>query len=76
MIRQQGTLLDLFVENGSTMGRIHTDSGSIMTVSLLLIMNARVGDRLVVESGIALTRLSPSSSEELLDVSGDTRQGG
>lgn len=74
MNRRTGTLVEIFVEEASTMGKIRNDDGTTAIVSLVLIMNARVGDRLLSEGAIALSRRGSSTLEEHLNVFGDTGQ--
>ncbi len=51
-----GEILEIFVKEGSTIARVRVD-GSIMLVPLLLLMNAQVGDQVIIDAGIALTRV-------------------
>lgn len=51
-----GEIREIFVLDGSTCARVLVD-GSYITVPIFLLMNARVDDQIVVDAGIAITRI-------------------
>ena len=56
-----GEIVEIYLQEGSTTANVRVD-GSFIAVPLLLLMNARVGDHILIDSGIALSRLSYQSS--------------
>jgi len=58
-----GEIVEIYLENGSTTAKVRVD-GSYITVPLLLLMNARVGDHLRIDAGIALSLVSYHRVEE------------
>lgn len=59
MKRETGELLDIFIEDGATVGRVLLN-GSIVRVSLVLLTDAHVGDTVSVSGGLAVSRIQPS----------------
>jgi hydrogenase maturation factor len=51
-----GEIIEIYLEEGSTTAKVRVDD-SIITVPLLLLMNARVGDHILVDAGIALSHV-------------------
>ncbi len=49
-----GVLEELYIENGTTKGIVKTDNGN-RSVPLFFILNARAGDTVVIDAGIATT---------------------
>ena len=54
--RLKGKITEIFVLDGSTCARVLVD-GSYITVPIFLLMNARVGDQIIVDAGIAITKI-------------------
>lgn len=50
----KGELIEIYIHDGSTAGKIRVD-GSTLHVPLLLLMNARVGDEVLVDAGVAIS---------------------
>ena len=66
MMRERGIILDIYVEDGIT--RAEVDLGrTTRNVFLTLLMNARVGDDVLVERDLALSVI-PKTSEVPLEV--------
>lgn len=62
----KGEILEIFIEDGSTLAKVLVD-GTTLRVPLLLLMNARVGDEVYIDSGIAVSRAAdkqPASRSE------------
>lgn len=64
-----GEIVEIFIKEGSTTAKVRVD-GSMMNVPLLLLMNARVGDHILIDSGIALSLVkyrskSPQTEEKI-----------
>jgi hypothetical protein len=53
-----GEILEIYIQGGTTMGMIRV-KGDIMDVPLMLVMDAKRGDRVVIESGIAVSSAHP-----------------
>ena len=56
-----GEIVEIYVNDGSTTAKVLVD-GALVTVPLLLLMNARVGDHILIDAGIALSRVEYHSS--------------
>jgi hydrogenase maturation factor len=52
-----GKIVEIYLEDGRTMGKVRV-GGAITNVALMLLMNAKVHDRVVVDSGIALSKIT------------------
>ena len=66
MMRERATIVDIYVEDGVT--RAEVDLGrTTRSVFLTLLMNARVGDDILVERDLALS-LMPRTSEVPMEV--------
>jgi hydrogenase maturation factor len=59
-----GKIVDIFIEDGRAVGKVRV-GGAITNVSLMLLMNAKVHDRVVIESGIALSKVD--EEKEFID---------
>jgi hypothetical protein len=53
-----GEILEIYIQGGTTMGMIRV-KGDITDVPLMLVMDAKRGDRVVIESGIAVSSAHP-----------------
>jgi hydrogenase maturation factor len=58
-----GEIVDTYDENGITMGKIRVGA-AYLRVSLMLVEGARIGDRVLIESGVAIARASTHSTVE------------
>jgi hydrogenase maturation factor len=58
-----GEIVEIYLKDGSTTAKVRVD-GSYITVPLLLLMNARVGDHVLIDAGIALSRVNYHRVEE------------
>jgi len=54
--RMNGEIVEIYIRDGSTLAKVRVD-GSYFHVPLLLLMNARVGDHVIIDAGIALNRI-------------------
>jgi hypothetical protein len=53
-----GEILEIYIQGGTTMGMIRV-KGDLVDVPLMLIMDAKKGDRVVIESGMAVSSVHP-----------------
>ncbi len=53
-----GEILEIYIQGGPTMGMVRVKE-DIVDVPLMLIMDAKKGDRVIVESGIAVASAHP-----------------
>ena len=72
-----GNVKEIYVEDGVTFARVSV-SGALIRVPLTLVMNVRTGDSLLIDSGVAISRIDKLSPDELQNkgyahVSGDSR---
>jgi hydrogenase maturation factor len=49
-----GQLVEIFVADGTTMGKVSV-RGAYVKVPLTFLMSAKVGDTVVIESGVAIS---------------------
>ena len=61
--RLKGEITEIFVEEGSTRAKVLVD-GSYLNVPIFLLMNARVGDQIIIDDGIALSKIDPRSKRK------------
>ncbi len=54
--RMKGEITEIYIRDGSTLAKVRVD-GSYLHVPLLLLMNARVGDHVVIDAGIAISNV-------------------
>ncbi len=52
--RMKGEIVEILVKDGSTVAKVLVD-GSYLQVPLLLLMNAKVGDFVIIDAGIAIS---------------------
>ena len=67
-----GRIAEIFIEGGITRAKVSV-GGAIFKVAMMLLMDARVGDRVMVESGVAISKVDSSEEEETSHVSGNPR---
>jgi len=58
-----GEISEIYIENGTAKASIRAGK-QLLPVSLFLLLNARVGDMVEVESNIAVGRLEPMSTDQ------------
>jgi hydrogenase maturation factor len=58
-----GEVVEIYVEDGKSMGKVSVN-GAFAHVALMLLMDAKVGDTVLIDSGVALSRVE---TEELID---------
>jgi hydrogenase maturation factor len=51
-----GEIVEIYLQEGAVTAKVRLE-GSIITVPLLLLMNARIGDHVLIDAGIALSRV-------------------
>lgn len=66
-----GRITEIYVEGGTTRARVSA-GGAHYEVVMTLLMDARVGDDVVIDSGIALS-IVQASTQEAGHVFGDSR---
>ena len=66
-----GRIVEIYVEDGVTKAKVSV-SGAFTRVALTLLMNARVGDEILIESGVGISRLDISEGKETAHVFGDS----
>ncbi len=52
----KGEIVEILVKDGSTVAKVLVD-GSYLQVPLLLLMNAKVGDFVIIDAGIAISKV-------------------
>lgn len=52
-----GKIVEIFIEDGRAVGKVRV-GGAITNVPLMLLMNAKVHDHVVIQSGIALSKVN------------------
>ncbi|HTY37491.1 MAG TPA: HypC/HybG/HupF family hydrogenase formation chaperone [Bacteroidota bacterium] len=58
-----GIIEEIYVREGMAMGRINV-RGALMNVSLTFLMDARIGDTILVESGVAISKTQLQTASE------------
>ncbi len=58
-----GEIVNIYVEDGMTMAKIQV-RGAFYRVPLTFISEVKVGDRVLVESGVAIGKIENQSAEE------------
>jgi hydrogenase maturation factor len=51
----KGEIVEIYIEEGSTKGKIRV-GGAFMRVPLMFLYDGKVGDKVLIESGIAISR--------------------
>jgi hydrogenase maturation factor len=59
-----GQLEEIYVNDGMTMGKVSV-RGAFLKVPLTLLMSARVGDTIVIESGVAISKSEKEHASEI-----------
>lgn len=66
----QGTITEIYLEGGTTRGKVRV-GGAVIGVQLVLLMDARVGDEVLVDSGVAISRVEANQNSENMYVLGN-----
>jgi hydrogenase maturation factor len=59
-----GQIEEIYVQEGMTMGKINV-RGALVKVSLTFLMEAKVGDTILVESGVAISKTELEQTKEI-----------
>lgn len=58
-----GELAEIYIEEGTTMGKVRV-SGAFARVPLTFLMEAKVGDKILIESGVAISKVRTENLQE------------
>ena len=58
-----GEIVEIYLEDGTTMATVSV-SGALMRVALIFVPEAHVGDTILVESGVAISRVKQEEIRE------------
>ena len=58
-----GVVEEIYMQEGTTMGRVSI-KGATLRVPLVFLPDAVVGDTVLIESGVAISRVQPQNIEE------------
>ena len=58
-----GVVEEIYMQEGTTMGRVSI-KGATLRVPLMFLPDAVVGDTVLIESGVAISRVQPQNIEE------------
>lgn len=67
-----GEIIEIYIEDGTVMAKVRV-RGAYVRVPLLLLMDAKVGDRILIESGVAISKVEPPELTEDSHVPSDPR---
>ncbi len=67
-----GRITEIYVEGGTTRAKVSV-GGAQFRVVMTLLMDARVGDEILIDSGVAISRVESTVREETAYVFGDSR---
>jgi hydrogenase maturation factor len=59
-----GQIEEIYVHEGMTMGKINV-RGALLNVSLTFLMDAKVGDTILIESGVAISKTELEQTKEI-----------
>jgi hydrogenase maturation factor len=68
-----GEIVEIYVEEGVPWARVNV-GGVHLRTPLTLLPDARVGEGVLLESGVAISTVNSEKEKEETHVSGDTRQ--
>ncbi len=68
-----GEIREIYVQDGVTVAQVKV-KGAIVRASILFLPEAQVGDTVLVESGVAISKVDQQSKEEDRDVSRNPRK--
>ena len=60
----KGQIEEIFVSDGMTMGKVSV-RGAYLKVPLTFLMSAKVGDTIVIESGVAISKSEQEHTSEV-----------
>jgi hydrogenase maturation factor len=64
-----GEIREIYVKDGTTMARVNV-KGAVVHVPVIFLPDARVGDNVLIESGVAISIIQPEPQEENCHVPG------
>jgi hydrogenase maturation factor len=67
-----GKITEMYIEEGSTRAKVSV-GGAQFKVVMTLLMEARVGDEVFIDSGVAISRVNPVERKETSYVFGNSR---
>jgi hydrogenase maturation factor len=67
-----GRIVEIYIEGGTTKAKVNV-GGALFKVVMTLLMDARVGDNVLVDSGVALSTMQQIETKEVSNVLGDSR---
>jgi hydrogenase maturation factor len=67
-----GRITEIYIEGGTTKAKVSV-GGALFKVVMTLLMDARVGDEVLVDSGVALSTVQQIDTKEGSHVLGDSR---
>jgi len=59
-----GDIEEIYVEDGSAIARVNV-RGAMVRVPLTFLLEAKVGDTILIESGVAISKVEPEQAQEL-----------
>ena len=59
-----GSIEEIYVHDGTTVGKVNV-RGAYLKVPLMFLMDARVGDLILIESGVAISRTRQEEPSEI-----------
>lgn len=59
-----GQIEEIYVHDGMTMGRVSV-RGAFLKVSLTFLMDAKIGDTILIESGVAISKTEIQQVNEI-----------
>lgn len=67
-----GRITEIYVEGGTTRAKVSV-GGAQFRVMMTLLMDAHVGDNILIDSGVAISTVQPIEAKEVSHVLGDSR---
>ncbi|MBI3585933.1 MAG: HypC/HybG/HupF family hydrogenase formation chaperone [Ignavibacteriales bacterium] len=58
-----GELVEIYIAEGTTMGKVRV-GGAFMRVPLTFLMETKVGDKILMESGVAISKVEVENLQE------------
>jgi hydrogenase maturation factor len=59
-----GQIEEIYVHEGMTMGKVNV-RGAFLRVPLTFLMDAKIGDTIVIESGVAISKTDPEHPSKI-----------
>ena len=59
----EGNIVDIYLDGGRAKAKVQV-KGAYVSVPLMLLMEARIGDRILIQSGIAVSRVDACEARE------------